>query len=181
MASAAFRMTSGHDFVAGAVLLKHLSIFAEVSQKTLVLEVRIFSFRGSLAENARFASPDLQFARKSRAKRSFCKSGSSVCEEVSRKTLVLQVRIFSFRGSLAQNARFGAPDLQFSRKSRRKRSFWKSGSSVFEEVSHKTLVSEVRIFSFRGSLAQNARFGSPELQYSVFEEVSQNLLVYNIS
>ena len=70
-ANAAFRMTSGHDFVAGAVLLKHVSIFVEVSQKTLVLEVRIFSFRGSLAENARFGSSDLQFSRKSRIRRSF--------------------------------------------------------------------------------------------------------------
>ena len=195
VASAAFRMTSGHDFVAGAVLLKHLSIFAEVSQKTLVLEVRIFSFRGSLAQNARFGSPDLQFSRKSRTKRSFWKSGASVFEEVSHKTLVLEVRIFSFRGSLAQNARFGAPDLQFSRKSRTKRSFWKSGASVFEEVSHKTLVLEVRSFSFRGSLAQNARFGAPDLQFSrksrtkrsfwksgasVFEEVSHKTLVLEV-
>ena len=70
---------------------------------------------------------------------------------------------FHFRGSLAQNAHFGAPELQFSRKSRTKCSFWSSGSSVFEEVSHKTLVSELRSFSFRGRLAQNARFGSPEL------------------
>ena len=157
MASAAFRMTSGHDFVAGAVLLKHVSIFVEVSYKTLVLELRIFIFRGSLAQNARFGSPELQFSRKSRTKRSFWKSGSSVFEEVSHKTLVLELRSFSFRGSLAQNARFGAPELQFSRKSRTKRSFWKSGSSVFEEVSHKTLVLEVRIFSFRGSLAEFAR------------------------
>ena len=157
MASVAFRMTSGHDFVAGAVLLKHASIFVEVSHKTLVLEVRIFSFRGSLAQNARFGAPDLQFSRKSRTKRSFWKSGSSVFEEVSHKTLVLEVRIFSFRGSLAQNARFGSPDLQFSRKSRTKRSFWKSGALVFEEVSHKTLVWELRIFNFRGSLAEFAR------------------------
>ena len=157
VASAAFRMTSGHDFVAGAVLLKHVSIFVEVSYKKLVLELRIFSFRGSLAQNARFGSPELQFSRKSPTKRSFWKSGSSVFEEVSRKTLVLELRSFSFRGSLAQNARFGAPELQFSRKSRAKRSFWKSGSSVFEEVSHKTLVLEVRIFSFRGSLAEFAR------------------------
>ena len=140
MASAAFRMTSGHDFVAGAVLLKHVSIFVEVSYKTLVLELRIFIFRGSLAQNARFGSPELQFSRKSRTKRSFWKSGSSVFEEVSHKTLVLEPRIFSFRGSLAQNARFGSPDLQFSRKSRTKRSFWKSGSSVFEEVSQNLLV-----------------------------------------
>ena len=152
MASAAFRMTSGHDFVAGAVLPKHVSIFVEVSQKTLVLEVRIFSFRGSLAQSARFGSPDLQFSRKSRRKRLFWSSGFAVCEEVSQKTLVLELRIRSFRGSLAENARFGSPELQFSRKSRRKRAFWKSRSSVFEEVSHKTLVLELRIFSFRGSL-----------------------------
>ena len=195
MASAAFRMTSGHDFVAGAVLLKHASIFVEVSHKTLILERRSFSFRGSLPQNARFGSPDLQFSRKSRTKRSFWSSGASVFEEVSHKTLVLELRSFSFRGSLAQNARFGSPELQFSRKSRTKRSFWSSGASVFEEVSHKTLVLEVRSFSFRGSLPQNARFGSPDLQFSrksrtkrsfwssgasVFEEVSQNLLVYNI-
>ena len=157
MASAAFRMTSGHDFVAGAVLLKHASIFVEVSHKMLILERRSFSFRGSLAQNARFGSPDLQFSRKSRTKRSFWKSGSSVFEEVSHKTLVSELRIFSFRGSLAQNARFGSPELQFSRKSRTKRSFWKSGALVFEEVSHKTLVLELRIFNFRGSLAEFAR------------------------
>ena len=63
------------------------SIFEEVSQKTLVLEVRIFSFRGRLAENARFGSLDLQFAQ---------------------NLLVLEVRIFSFRGSLAENAPFPA-------------------------------------------------------------------------
>ena len=59
MASAAFRITSGHDFVAGTVLLKYFSIFAEVSYKTLVLEVRSFNFRGNLVQNARFGSPEL--------------------------------------------------------------------------------------------------------------------------
>ena len=162
MASAAFRMTSGHDFVAGAIFLKHGSIFVEVSHNTHILERRIFSFRGSLAQNARFGSPDLQFSRKSRTKRSFRSSGSSVFEEVSHKTLVSELRIFSFRGSFAQNARFGSPDLQFLRKSRTKRSFRSSGSLVFEKESYKTLVLEVRIFSFRGSFAQNARFGRPE-------------------
>ena len=136
MASAAFHMTSGHDFVAGTVLPKHVSIFVEVSQKTLVLEVRSFSFRGSLAQNARFGSPDLQFWWKSRIRRFFWSSGFAVFEEVSYKML-----------------NFGAPDFQFSRKSHRKRSFWKSGSSVFGELSYKTLILELRIFSFRGSLA----------------------------
>ena len=74
VASAAFRMTSGHDFVVGAVLPKHVSIFVEVSQKTLVLELRIFSFRGSLAQNVRFGAPDSQFSKKSRTKRSFTRS-----------------------------------------------------------------------------------------------------------
>ena len=41
MASAAFRMTSGHDFVAGAVLPKHVSIFVEVSQKTITVSLLI--------------------------------------------------------------------------------------------------------------------------------------------
>ena len=89
VASAAFRMTLGHDFVAGAVLLKHVSIFVEVSQKTLILEVRIFSLTSS------------QKRTKSRIKRSFWSSGSSVFEQVSHKTLLLEVRIFSFQGSLA--------------------------------------------------------------------------------
>ena len=91
MASAAFRMTSGHDFVAGAVLLKHASIFVEVSHKMLILERRSFSFRGSLAQNARFGSPDLQFSRKSRTKRSFWSSGASIFEEVSQNLLVYNV------------------------------------------------------------------------------------------
>ena len=50
--------------------------------------------------------------------------------------------------------------LQFSRTSRGKHSFWKSGSSIFANVSQDLLVLEVRIFSFRRSLAENARFGS---------------------
>ena len=145
MASAAFCMTWGHDFVAGG----RRSTSETCSH-----------FLGSLAQNDRFGSPDFQFSRTSRRKHSFWKPGSSVFEEVSSKTLVLELRILSFRGSLAENA------LQFSRKSRRKRSFWKSGSSVLEEVSRKTLVLELRILSFRGSLAENACFGSPALQFS---------------
>ena len=78
MASAAYRVTSGCDFVAGAVLLKHVSIFVEVSQETLVLEVRVFTFRGCLTQNARFGNPDLQFSRKSRTNRSFWSPGFSV-------------------------------------------------------------------------------------------------------
>ena len=105
--------------------------------------VWILSFRGSLAENAHFGSLQLQFSKKSRAKRSFWSSGSwksrinlkrsfwtsrsLLFEEVSHKTLV-----------------------------------WKSGSSVFEEVSHKMLVLEVRVFSFRGRLAEFVRLHDPD-------------------
>ena len=92
-----------------------------------------FHFRGSLAENARFGSPGLEFSRKSRRKRSFWKSGTSNSSSVSQNLR----RIFSFRRSLAENARFGSLDLQFLPMSC---SFWKSGSSVFEEVSKKTLL-----------------------------------------
>ena len=87
MASAAFRVTSGHDFVAGAVLLKHASIFVEVSHKTLVLELRIFSFRGSLAQTLVLELRIFSF----------------------RGSLAQNAR---FRGSLAQNARFGSPELR---------------------------------------------------------------------
>ena len=78
------------------------------------------------------------------------------------------------------NARFGSPDLQFSRKSRAKRSFWKSGSAVFEEVSHKTLLLELRIFRVPFSRKSRIRRSFWKPGSSVFEEVSQNLLVYKI-
>ena len=48
--------------------------------------------------------------------------------------LVLEVWIFIFCKCLAEFARFEAPDSPFSWKSRIKRSFWKSESSVFLEV-----------------------------------------------
>ena len=90
------------------------------------------------------------FSWKSRRKRSFWKSGSSAFEEVSQKTLVLEVWHFSFRGSLAENAHFGAPDevshetfVLEVRKSRIRRSFWKYGSPVFEEVSRSLLVYKI--------------------------------------
>ena len=86
-----FVWPSSHDFVAGAVLLKHSSVFeslvkkrslwksgssvlANVPQHLLVLEIRIFSFRGSLPENAPFRT-----------------SGSSFVADVSRKTCLLEV------------------------------------------------------------------------------------------
>ena len=50
---------------------------------------------------------------------------------------------FHFRGSLAENACFWKSETPILRMSRRVCSFWKSGSSVFEEVSQKTLILEV--------------------------------------
>ena len=82
--------------------------------------------------------------------------------------LELQLRILHFRGSLAENAPFGSLDLQFFRASRRMRSFWKSGSSVFEEVSQKTLLLEVWIFICGWRLAENVPFGKVMLPRSFF-------------
>ena len=79
----------------------------------------------------------LPFSWKSRTKRSFWSSGSSVFEEVSHK------RSFWSSGSSV----FG----EVSHK-----------TLVFEEVSHKTLVLEVRSFSFRGCLAEFARLQDPD-------------------
>ena len=78
-----------------------------------------------------------------------------------------------FGGSLVRNARFGDLALHFWRKSRTKRSFWRLGASLLEEVSYVTLVLETwRLtgscvtlvletwrFTFGGSLVRDARFG----------------------
>ena len=104
-----------------------------------------FNICERLAQFARFGAPDSPFPWKFQRKRSFWASGRSVFEEVSQKMLVLEVRIFSFRGSLSENARFGSLDLQFLRMSRRICSFWKSGSS------------------FRWGRAENAPFRSLDL------------------
>ena len=63
---------------------------------------------------------------------------------------------FHFGGGLAQNARFGAPDLQFSGK----RSF---NLSLAQNARFGAPDSQ---FSGRSCLHKNARFGSPELQFS---------------
>ena len=97
--------------------------------------------------------------RKSRTKRSFWRLGSSLLEEVSYETLVLETWQFTFGGSLVRNARFGDLALHFWRKSRTKRSFWRLGSSLLEEVLYETLVLETWHFTFGGSLVRNAHFG----------------------
>ena len=54
---------------------------------------------------------------------------------------------------------FGLVAFHFWRKSRTKRSFWRLGASLLEEISYETLVLETWRFTFEGSLVRNARFG----------------------
>ena len=48
-----------------------VSLFANVSSETLVLEVYVLTFCECLVQNARFGSLDSHFLRMSRVKRSF--------------------------------------------------------------------------------------------------------------
>ena len=77
------------------------------------------------------------FWGKSRAKRSFWRLGASLLEEVLNETLVLETWRFTFGESLVRNVRFGDLALHFWRKSRTKRSFWRLGALLLEEVSTK--------------------------------------------
>ena len=78
------------------------------------------------------------------------------------------------------------------RKSRTKRSFWRLGASLLEEVSYETLVLGTWRFTFGGSLVRNARFGDLALHFwrksrtkrwfwrlgvSLLEEVSDETLL----
>ena len=75
------------------------------------------------------------------------------------EALVLETWRFTFGGSLVRNARFGDSALYFWRKSRTKRSFWRLGAPLLEEVSYETLVLETWRLTFGGSLVRNAHFG----------------------
>ena len=138
------------------------SLLEEVSYET-VLETWRCTFGGSLVRNARFGDLALHFWRKSRTKRSFWRLGAPLLEEVSYETLVLETWRSTFGGSLVRNARFGDLALHFWRKSRTKRSFWRLGAPLLEEVSYETLVLES--FTFGGSLVRNARFGDLALHF----------------
>ena len=72
--------------------------------------------------------------------------------------------------------------LHFWRKSRTKRSFWRLGASLLEEVSYEKLVLETWRFTFGGSLVRNARFRDKSrifwrLGASLLEEVSYETFV----
>ena len=64
----------------------------------------------------------------------------------------------TFGGSFVRNVRFGDLALQFWRKSRTKRSFWRLGASILEEVSYETLVLETWRFTFGASLVEEVLY-----------------------
>ena len=86
-------------------------------------------------------------------------------EEVSYETLVVETWRFTFGGSLVRSARFGDLALHFWRTSRTKRSSWRLGASLLEEVLYEALVLETWRFTFGGSLVRNARFGDLALHW----------------
>ena len=177
------------------------SLLEEVSDETLVLETWRFTFGRSLVRSARFGDlalhfwtksrtkcsfwrlVALHFWRESRTKRSFWRLGASLLEEVSDETLVLETWRFTFGRSLVRSARFGDLALHFWTKSRTKRSFWRLGASLLDEVSYEvlvletcrtsllegvsdeTLVLETWRFTFGGSLGRNTGFGDLTLHF----------------
>ena len=85
-----------------------LSVFANVSHETLILEGLFVCFCECLVQNAHFGRSLCQFLRMSHTKRSFWKVSLSVFANVSYETLILE----------------GLLICQFLRMSRTKRSFW---------------------------------------------------------
>ena len=119
-----------------------LSVFANVSYETLILEGLFASFCECLVRNAHFGRSLCLFLRMSRTKRSFCKVSLSVFANVSYETLILE-DFFVF----------------FLRMSRTKRSFWKISLSFFANVLYETLILEDFFVRFCECLVRNAHFG----------------------
>ena len=142
-----------------------LSVLANVSYKTLILDGLFVSFCECLVRNAHFRSFPCPFLRMSRTKRSFWKVSLSVFANVSYKTFILEGLFVSFCECLVQNAHFGRSLCQFLRMSRTKRSFWKVSLSVFANVSYETLILEGLFVSFCECLVRNAHFGSSLCQF----------------
>ena len=154
-----------------------LSVFANVSYETLILEGLFVSFCECLARNAHFGRFLCLFLRMSRTKRLFWKASLSVFASVSYETLILEDFFICFCECLVRNAHFGRFPCQFLRMSRMKRSFWKFSFSVFANVSYEmlileglflsvfanvsyeTLVLEDLFVSFCECLVRNAHFG----------------------
>ena len=129
------------------VRVKGVSLLEEVSYQALVLETWRFTFGGSLVRNARFGDSAHHFWRKSCTKRWFWRLGASLLEEVSYEALVLETWRFTFGGRLVRSARFGDLALHFWRKSRTKRSIWRLGASLLEDVSYEALILETWRFT----------------------------------
>ena len=142
-----------------------LSVFANVSYETLILEGLFVSFCECLVRNAHFGSSLCQFLRMSRTKRSFWKVSLSVFANVSYETLIFEVFLVRFCECLVRNAHFGSSLCQFLRMSRTKRSFWKVSLSVFANVSYETLIFEVFLVRFCECLVRNAHFGRSLCQF----------------
>ena len=120
-----------------------LSVFANVSYETLILEGLFVSF----CANVSYETLILEglFV--------------SFCANVSYETLILEGLFVSFCECLVRNAHFGRSLCQFLRMSRTKRSCWKVSLSVFANVSHETLILEGLFVSFCECLVRNAPFG----------------------
>ncbi len=142
-----------------------LSVFANVSHETLILEGLFVSFCECLVQNAHFGSSLCQFLRMSRTKRSFWKVSLSIFANASYETLILEGLFVSFCECLVQNAHFGSSLCQFLRMSRTKRSFWKISFSVFANVSYETLILEGLFVSFCECLVRNAHFARSLCQF----------------
>ena len=117
-----------------------LTVFANVSHETLILEGLFVSFCECLVRNAHFGRSLCQFLRMSCTKRSFWKISLSVFANVSYETLVLEGFIGRLCECLVRNARFGRFPSPFLRMSRMKHSFWKTSLSVFANVSYEKLI-----------------------------------------
>ena len=102
-----------------------LSVFANVSHETLLLEDFGVRFCECLVRNAHFGRSLCQFLRMSRTKRSFCKVSLSVFANVSHETLLLEDCGVRFCECLVRNAHFGRSLCQCLRMSRTKRAFCK--------------------------------------------------------
>ena len=109
-----------------------LSVFANVSYETLILEVFLLRFCERLVLEM-LIFEGLFF---------------SVFANVSYETLVLEDLFVSFCECLVRNAHFGRSLSPFLRMSRTKGSFWKISLSVFANVSYERLILEDFFVSF---------------------------------
>ena len=124
----------------------------------MVLEDRNVSLRGRCKESdtlfdscegLRFWNLNLRISLRGQRKFRMTYSHDFVADAV----LLKSETCFHFSWK-SENARFRKSGSSvFEDEVSQKRSFWKSETSVFEEVSHKKLVLELRILTLRGSLA----------------------------